>query len=597
MRKVLSFIVLMSIALGSCKKDKGGEEADSIAIELNASEVRPLQILSIDVEGVSVQNAIYNGAIGGVEVEFHPSNENAYASLVCLVPENVGTGIQTLTINLDGQDVSGSVTVLTSETIGTPEDVFDQFYADYTTASYVDFIDETGLQDALDVLRGLSESERLVAAQMLANNRVVLDEIAVAIADAEAQTGLGFGKTQSCDMLCAIGTSAALVGTFLSAPIVSAVGLGVLVGYVARALRPVITALWNKLVGGLTSAISLGYDRMAYVTDLVYDEANQMISNKVEEVPDTIYLENGSPLKLAIKTVREPLISENNREEYAEVGSFLDMYYRLQNFLVGTEYQVPGLETGEVEDFALDLDDFSISVDNPLVTASEITGTPELAEVSFDSPQDGAHIFNFTYSYVNDEGTSSSFTQTARLLNISEFANWSGAGANFADTDPRSVDGSTGIMTSNGLLERWYNFDFTNWWQVNDPAYTGTFPIDKLYFRIIGYDGPGVYSIPDLGAFPLQGVSDVTMWSNVHYNNSTLVYPDNSDYCIYENGGFTLGFTASVNITGEEWIGDNLVLEGDFSITILEENSYYDPSSCTVPATFTGDFRVSAEDD
>lgn len=592
------FIVFlaMAITLFSCTKETGdGNGGNQVEMVLNSSEARPLQIITAEVTGIDLQNDGYSGTIGGVEVQLYHSGDLPSNSLVCLVPENVGTGIQTLSVELEGKTLTSNINVLANQTVTTPEDVFDAFYADFTTADYLEFIDESELQDALDVLRGLPESDRLVAAQMLANNRVVLDNIAQAIADAEAETGLGFGKTQSCDMLCIIGAATAVVGAFLSAPIASAVGLGVLAGYVARALKPVVTALWNKLVTGVGMALRLGYDRMAYITELVYDEAEQMIGNKVEAVPDTIFLENGTPLKLAIKTVREPLVQESNRETYPVVGGFLDAYYKLQNFLMNTEYVVPSLESGEVEAYALDLNKFSITVDNPLVVASEITGTPELAEVSFDSPQVGAHIFNFTYSYENDEGTVSSFTQTARLLNINRHINWSGMGTSFSDTDPRSMDVKTDVYQNQNMQStRYVNLELGDFWHVNTPeTFSGTVRVDRVYFRIDNYTGPGTY-VPVTGNFPDVGIMDVDIWNNVPYDMASGEWLwDNTDYCTYGESAYGQGFTASVTITNDEWIGPYLVMDGTFNITITT-SGLSNSVSCGLPATFTGGFRVAA---
>jgi hypothetical protein len=594
MNRLLSFFFLITITLVSCTKDTdGGDGAEQVQLTLNVDEARPLQILSAEITGTSVQAMSYSGTIGEVEVAFYPSNEQSSNSLVCLVPENVGTGIQTLIITVNGQNLSANINVLPNESIVTPADVFDEFYADYTTSEYIDFIDEVEFQDALDVLRALPEGDRLIAAQMLANNRMALDNIALTIANAQAETGLSFGKTQSCDILCVIGTASVMVGAFLSAPIATAVGVGIIAGLVVRALKPVVTALWNKLATGLGMAIRLGYDRMAYITELVYDAADQMISNKVEEVPDTIYLENGSVLRLAIKTVREPLISEENRAQYTEVGSFLDLYYRLQNFLAGTEYQIPSLESGEVADFTLDLDDFSISVDNPLVDASAILGTPELAEVSFDSPVDGAHIFNFTYTYTNDEGTASNFTQTVRLLNISEYTTWSGNGMSFSDDHKLSCYGSTNSIDPN-LLLRSYSLSLGNFWQVNDPVVTGIVWVNQLEFDISEYNGPGVYS--STSTFSVDNdIRDVYVRNNFPFDKDTGNWlSSNTDYCTYGELNYATGHNSTVTVTDQEVIGPYLVLEGTFSISLTNESTA-PPNSCALPVTFTGDFRVSAD--
>ncbi len=595
MKKALWLALWVGIVLVSCKKDTGGGDGvDPVEMSISASEVRPLQILPVAVSGVSLVNAAYNGTIGGMDVEFYPANENAYSSLVCVVPENVGTGIQTITVDIEGQTLSSDVNVLPNETISTPEDVFDQFYADYTTTEYAEFIDEVEFQSALDDLRALPETDRLMAAQMLANNRVVLDNIAQAIANAEAETGLSYGKVDAaCGILCVIGGATAVIGTFLSAPIATAVGIGVLAGLVAKALKPVVTALWNKLVTGVTAALRLGYDRMAYITELVYDQADQMISNKVEEIPDTIYLENGSPLKLAVKTVREPIISENNRAEFTEVGSFLDMYYDLVDFLAGTEYQVPSLQNGEVADYALDLDDFSISVDNPLVTVSEISGTPELAQVTFDSPQQGAHVFDFTYSYVNEEGMESNFTQTARLLNISTFGNWSGAGSTFSATNDNyhlnssyDEDGIYGDVD----LRIWLG----NAAGSSNPDCTGVVIMDELFIHIGEYAGPGTYTAWTQGS--AQGVADLNVDVNLEWNYDTDEF-QGDDHCAFWSGNPGEGIAGSVTITNDEWIGPYLVVDGNFNLSLTQEASSdptYGTGPCDLPVSFTGDFRVAA---
>lgn len=596
MRKALLVVMWVSVVVTACKKDGGDgtDGSDPVALSITASDVRPQQILSVAISGTELYENTYQGTLGEEQLELFPANEFTSNTLVCVVPANVGTGVQSLVVNVEGQSLSTTVNVLPNEVITTPEDVFDQFYADYTTPEYTDFIDEAEFQEALDELRALPESDRLIAAQMLANNRVVLDNIAQTIADAEAQTGLGFGRglNANCDILCAIGAATAVVGAFLSAPIASAVGIGVLAGYVARALKPVVSALWNKLVTGLTAALRLGYDRMAYVTELVYDEADQMISNKVEEVPDTIYLENGSPLKFAIQTVREPIIAEENRSEYPVVGAFLDAYYQLVNLLSGTEYQVPQLQTGEVQDYALDLDDFSISVDNPLVTVSEISGTPELAQVSFDSPQQGAHIFNFTYSYRNDEGLETSFTQTARLLNINTFGSWTGVNTSFsAQNDDYLLNGAIDEDGFYGTRVRlWMGASAGS----TSPDCTGVVIMDELFLMLVGYDGPGTYNAYTTGSG--RGISSVDVDENLEYDYDLDEFGGDEN-CTYYSGNPGEGISGTVTITDQEWIGPYLVVDGSLNVTLTQDASVYShgEANCGLPASFTGDFRLAVQ--
>jgi hypothetical protein len=76
MNRLLSLFLLLSVVLVSCKKDTGGgEENEPTQITLNVGEARPLQILSAEITGTSIQAASYSGSIGEVEVEFYPSNE------------------------------------------------------------------------------------------------------------------------------------------------------------------------------------------------------------------------------------------------------------------------------------------------------------------------------------------------------------------------------------------------------------------------------------------------------------------------------------------------------------------------------------------
>lgn len=592
--RYLLIIFVFALNLFSCVKEKPDNSYyGTVSLTPLTSEVRPLQMLSFYVENYNVQDGNVSATLGGIELELYPQDEYNDKMLVALVPEGISTGTNSLEGNVNGTPFSASINVLPNVSITSPSDVFDQFYSDFTTAEYADYVDETELSAALNELRSLPDAEKLYAAQMLANNRLILDNIAQVMADAEALTGLGFNKS-ACDILCVLGASAGVIGAFISAPIVSAVGIGVLTGLVARALKPVIVGLWNKAVDGITAAIRLGYDRMAYITELVYDPALQMINNKTQALPDTIYLENGSPLKLAIKTVRQPIVTEANRDSIAEVGTFLDLYYKLKAKLYGSEFNVPELETEETEDFALDLDNFSVSVDNSLVTVSQITGTPELAEISFDSPQEGAHVFNFTYSYQNDEGEITQFTQTARLLNITEYTNWSGMGISFSDTDPRSATGTTDTYEPDpGNVVRWFTVDLGNFWHVNDSSYTGLIRVNQVGFRIGSYTGPGTYNTATYNGNALVGISDIDIDNDVPFDKSTRDWLwGNTDYCVYAESGTGTGNTTTVTITNEEQIGPYLVIEGNFNITI-NNDGYHSPTSCSLPASFSGDFRVA----
>lgn len=255
-----------------------------------------------------------------------------------------------------------------------------------------------------------------------------------------------------------------------------------------------------------------------------------------------------------------------------------------------------------MEDFALDLDDFFISVDNPLVTVSEISGTPELAEVTFDSPQQGAHVFDFTYSYTNEEGMESSFTQTARLLNINEYANWSGAGVNFSDTRDRSINGASSVIEYElGVFGRYFNVELGNFHSDigQNEITSGIVRVNQLDFRLENYDGVGVYNGVSLDPLS-RGVSYVSIGTNHPWelNATGHEFLDTyTDYCNFGSGEYNQYQNSTVTITDEEIIGPYRVIEGSFSITITE-GGYVDPSAtCTLPATFTGDFRLAVDNE
>jgi hypothetical protein len=397
------------------------DDDSTLQLEFDLTEARPYQPISAVYKGGALRNQSYTGTIGSSEIVFGiAEGDNSNSVLVGLIPENVSAGAKVISIDIDGTTYTHNITILQNETVANPDALFDDFLATYTAAEYAQYFDDMAdFQAAINELKALPEADKQIAAQILANNKVAVDALAQSIRDAELNAGVNFGKTgNGCDAPCKIGVVAGVLGTVLSSPALVSLGAGIIVGLVLkRIVIPVVKALINKVKEGIKFALSLGYDRMATIAEMVYDTFLKEISNKTLALPDTIVLERGKPLKLSLKTIREPLIQESNRSQYAFVNSFLDLYNQVKAKLVPLQLALPAVNEGqEVRDYATSLDGFAINVQgNSNVTASAITGTPQQAQVTFNATQPGEQPFTFTYSYTNERNETTSFTQRVKF--------------------------------------------------------------------------------------------------------------------------------------------------------------------------------------
>lgn len=560
------------------------------SMTLNVTEAMPLQVVTASVEGFEVGPAEYDGQVGGRPAMFVRSSEFALGTLSFIVPAELMPGPHAVEVEVEGNRLSATLQVVAGVAMTEPDAVFDAFYDDYTTPAYAGLLDGQEFLNAINDLKALPEADKLMAAQMLANNRVAIDRLAVALADAEELTGQSFGKVENCDAICKLGAIATVAGAFLASPAITAVGAGIFVGLVIRAFKPVVSALFARMREAFSFGLQLGYDRMAYTYDLLFDPDDFTISNKVTDLPDTLFIEGGQVLQLAIRTVREPLVSENNRDTYPVVGTLLDLYYRIQDAVAGSGSTLPPLMSGEVAAFPTGLEGFSISVDNSLVVPSAITGTPDKARVSFSTAQDGAHPFTFTYSYTNELGEVTSFSQACRIYDISQYANWSGPGVNVSTTDPRDIRAQTHSGNPYQLPRDWYTIETSNFWLVDEPG-AGIIYWDAISLRLENYNGPGTYTSAQGNAFAFHVNAQVPFDATYQQD-----FCDDPNHCTYAFGGYeNLNFDLTINVTSHEVVADYVVIEGNFNLTYLNQgNTTCFGSACPLPATFTGNFRTAA---
>ena len=590
MARYLLLISFFVLGLSACSDDPDDNIGQQVNMSLNVTAAMPLQVVSARIEGFELAPVEYEGKVGGVSTVFVRSSEFALHTLSFIVPADLLPGAHVVEVDLMGDRLSATLQVMPGAMISDPDAVFDAFYDDYTSPAFAPLIDGQEFLSAINDLKTLPEADKLMAAQMLANNRVAIDQLAVALADAEELTGQSFGKVENCDAICKLGAIATVAGAFLASPAITAVGAGIFVGLVIRAFKPVVSALFAKLREAFSLGLQLGYDRMAYTYDLLFDPDDFTISNKVTELPDTLFIEGGQVLQLAIRTVREPLVSENNRDTYPVVGTLLDLYYRIQDAVAGSGSTLPPLMSGEVAAFPTGLEGFSISVDNSLVVPSAITGTPDLARVSFSTTQDGAHPFTFTYSYTNELGEVTSFSQACRIYDISQYANWSGPGVNVSTTDPRDIRALTHFGNPYQLPREWYTIETSNFWLVDEPG-AGIIYWDAISLRLENYNGPGTYTSAQGNAFAFQVNAQVPFDATYQQD-----FCDDPNHCTYAFGGYeNLNFDLTINVTSHQVVGQHVVIEGSFNLTYLNQgNTTCFGSACPLPANFSGNFRTAA---
>lgn len=493
-----AFAVFAILSFSSCRKDSNsnGNNNTTENLAFDLTEARPYQPISAVYKGGALSNQSYTGTIGSNEIVFGIA-EGDYSNsvLVGLIPEDIAAGAQVISVDIDGTTYNHNITILQNETVADPDALFDDFYTTYTATEYAQYFDDiTDFHAAINELKALPEPDRQIAAQILANNKVAIDALAQSIRDAEVNAGVDFGKN-GCDAPCKIGAVAVALGTVLSSPALATIGTGVLVALVLkRIVIPVVKTLIKKVVEGVKFVLRLGYDRMATIGEMVYDTFLQVIRNKNEALPDTMVFERGKPLKLSLKTIREPLIQESNRSQYPFVNSFLDLYNQVKDKIVPLQLTLPAVNEGqEVRDYATSLEGFSINIQgNSNVTASPITGTPKEAQVTLNVAQPGEQPFSFTYSYTNERNETTSFSQKAKFkdgnclnpCNGQTSINWGGHSYQLVEIGcqcwfAENLKYSTGIANVTDTL-MWSSLTSPAWiYQGNNPENNALY--GKLY--------------------------------------------------------------------------------------------------------------------
>lgn len=413
-------LALLVLLLANCSKNN---DSYTYNIQFDVDEARPYQpitILKIASDYYTHQES-YTATLGAEEIVFNRpeinysfSNEEAF---VGYVPGNINPGTYELVIEIDGETYTHEIDILPNEIVVDPDILFSDFEQKYVNSDIFNYIEDTvDFKLALQELKSLQGDDKELAAQILANNIPAVEAIELALADAEQNTGRDFGKV-GCDIPCKVGAVTAVLGAVLSAPALTAIGTGVLATLVIkRIIIPVVKALIKKVYDAVVFTLNLGYDRMATVAEMVYDSAANLISNKTQALPDTLFVERGKALNLSIKTLREPIVKWDNRGAYAFVDDFFKVYDILIAKLSIIGLGLPGVSAGTVSDYPADLDGFSMEVDNPNVTVSNITGSTELASVTFNSSMSSELVFTFTYSYTNDLNEKSNISQLCKLV-------------------------------------------------------------------------------------------------------------------------------------------------------------------------------------
>lgn len=410
-----------AILLAACTKDDAqtGSENKTISFNINNDQLRPLQVASVYMGEEDFTLSEYTGMLGDFEVSFKSINSK---TLSFLVPEEISPGTVKLQLDVNGTQYSSEVKILENINFSDPQLVFENFYQQYYTNEFLN-IDRQSWEEVKAQFESLNEEEKRKAAQMLLNNRQLLDNLEIELKNfysgyRNSNPESSQTKMAESNKLAIAGLTVALVGALITSPVVAAVGAGITVGLalevVIKSFKIITDAAMPKVYQALEVTYGLGYNRMAYTTELVYDAAERRILNKEQELPSQIVLREKEKLNLSVQLVTTPLVSEENRGEYDIVDELLDSISKLQEMLSGY-FEIPGPPMEEFARFAENLQNFSVSVDNPDVEVSELSGTPEDASVFFETEKLEDQEFTFTYSYENEEGEISSISQGIKL--------------------------------------------------------------------------------------------------------------------------------------------------------------------------------------
>ena len=444
LQKNATLILLALFALilvGSCSKKENDEETISKEIGFVSTDdnsVKPMQIVELAVSDYTLGSESYSGFIDNYEVTIARISDT---TAVFMVPEGIAAGKYNLSCDFASNKLA--FTVNESNTISNPQEyVLDyiddmqvltgQILASDTLTTLPDELNDAKaeMEEAYAEFLNLSPEDQLIAAKFIDNNRKLLDELNNAIEG--YYNGNTLKSTATCDAECLLAQFVKIVaaGALIAESCVAAPMLGsvVAIGFGIEVGLSLITGKGSFLLCTLQQiakkALNIVVCGPTYLAEIVYEQANQLITNEFKSADITII--NEVPVIFTVKPTYRTLNAEDASSSDPVVSNVVSLYSKLydlwNNNLADKFGTLPFFNDNEEQVSAKELDQFSIQVtDNAEnVSVSNITGSVDEFEVVFSTTSPENQLFRFAITYTDPEQDITAETTLSAVLSVSD---------------------------------------------------------------------------------------------------------------------------------------------------------------------------------
>lgn len=133
MRKIFYLILLTTLSVLSCKKEKNEPETNTINGKLNAlkTDVKQFEFVIMTTENIQLNNSTYSGSIGNIKVTI---GKDPLGKL-CFVMPDLASGSYNLTAEIEGKEYNVSFNVQALSPILNPDQYIQNIFNTFTISS------------------------------------------------------------------------------------------------------------------------------------------------------------------------------------------------------------------------------------------------------------------------------------------------------------------------------------------------------------------------------------------------------------------------------------------------------------------------------
>ncbi|WP_200975265.1 hypothetical protein [Echinicola sp. 20G] len=419
------FPIILLLFVFSC----GGEEDQSPSstsnkIKLNASEVYPLQMITITTE-TPISASSIAGTLGGIPINLQRTGSN---ELIFMVPVDVNFGNQDISFTTEGIAFSSKINIIGAASIDNPESYVENYLSDYLGENaYYNDLDKSGLEKAKADFDQLTTEEKQQAAAFIQANSAQLTHLKTELEIYDDLTGNSNPNNRfmgDCNAACrftqmkkvTIYTIGALAVVQSSAG--AAVGIGV-VGALDIGLSLITgekSFLMNKVKTAVSDLLNMAYFAQNDLAESTFNYTDGAISN-FRLNTDPLNFNNNEKVAFAIKINFRTLSEGDTNLSIPVIGEFINLYKQLITKF--PSLGLPDFNTKTESRFVDDLESLSISIsENNKVKVSDLTGNPEKFFVTFSTTEVEDQSFQFSLVYEDGFGNqvSSQFSGSINYL-------------------------------------------------------------------------------------------------------------------------------------------------------------------------------------